>query len=38
MFALLNIKEGVSRVHASRRIFELLQRQNNDIAVIHHRT
>ena len=38
VFALLNIKEGVSRVHASRRIFELLQRQNNDLAVIHHRT
>lgn len=38
VFALLNIKEGVSGVHASRRIFELLQRQNNDIAVIHHRT
>ena len=34
---LLNIAEGTSRVHASRRVFEQLHRQQNDIPVIHHR-
>ena len=33
--ALLQIAPGVSQVHASRRIFELLQRHDVDIAVIH---
>ena len=32
---LLQIKAGVSQVHASRRVFELLQRHDVDIAVIH---
>lgn len=35
VMALLKIAPGVSRVHASRRIFELLQRHDIDIAVIH---
>lgn len=33
--ALLQIAPGVSQVHASRRIFELLQRHDVGIAVIH---
>lgn len=33
--ALLQIAPGVSQVHASRRIFELLQRHDINIAVIH---
>ena len=33
--ALLQIAPGISQVHASRRIFELLQRHDVDIAVIH---
>ena len=37
MMVLLNIAEGTSRVHASRRVFEQLHRQQNDIPVIHHR-
>lgn len=37
VMALLEIAPGVSRVHASRRIFELLQRHDIDIAVIHFR-
>lgn len=37
VMALLNIAPGVSRVHASRRIFELLQRHEIDISVIHFR-
>ncbi|KAL3136509.1 hypothetical protein ABBQ38_005759 [Trebouxia sp. C0009 RCD-2024] len=35
VMALLQIAPGVSQVHASRRIFELLQRHEVDIAVIH---
>lgn len=35
VMALLQIAPGVSQVHASRRIFELLQRHDVDIAVIH---
>ena len=34
---LLNIAPDVSRVHASRRVFELLHRHNIDVPVIHHR-
>ena len=37
VMALLKIAPGVSRVHASRRIFELLQRHEIDISVIHFR-
>ena len=37
VMVLLNIAEGTSRVHASRRVFEHLHRQQNDIPVIHHR-
>ena len=37
VMVLLNIAEGTSRVHASRRVFEQLHRQQNDIPVIHHR-
>ncbi len=37
VMALLEIAPGVSRVHASRRIFELLQRHQIDISVIHFR-
>lgn len=33
---LLAIKDGVSRVHASRRVFELLARGGNTVPVIHH--
>lgn len=35
VMALLQIAPGESQVHASRRIFELLQRHDVDIAVIH---
>jgi (E)-4-hydroxy-3-methylbut-2-enyl-diphosphate synthase len=35
---LLNIAPGVSRLHASRRVFELLRQHNIDLPVIHHRT
>eukprot|EP01024_Parvocaulis_polyphysoides_P012080 TRINITY_DN14310_c0_g1_i11.p1 TRINITY_DN14310_c0_g1~~TRINITY_DN14310_c0_g1_i11.p1 ORF type:complete len:744 (-),score=153.62 TRINITY_DN14310_c0_g1_i11:169-2118(-) len=35
-FALLCIKEGVSRMHASRRVFEQLAQNNITLAVIHH--
>lgn len=38
MLALLEVAEGVSRVHASRRFFEYLARQEVDIPVIHHRS
>ncbi len=37
VMVLLEIAPGVSRVHASRRIFELLQRHEIDISVIHFR-
>jgi (E)-4-hydroxy-3-methylbut-2-enyl-diphosphate synthase len=36
--ALLEVAPGVSRIHASRRVFEQLRRQDIDIAVIHHRS
>lgn len=35
---LLQIAEGVSRVHASRRVFELLRRNDIDISVVHFRS
>lgn len=35
-FVLLNIKPELSRVHASRRFFELMARFDCDLAVIHH--
>ena len=35
--ALLKIADGVSRVHASRRVFDVLAEHNIDIPVIHHR-
>lgn len=34
---LLNIAEGTSRVHASRRIFDLMRSNGDDTPVIHHR-
>ena len=37
VLALLEIAAGLSRVHASRRVFELLAEHNIDIPVIHHR-
>lgn len=33
---LLSIKDGVSRVHASRRVFETLQRESIPLPVVHH--
>ena len=38
VMALLDVAPGVSRVHASRRVFDLLQRHEVDIPVIHQRT
>ncbi|KAL4448645.1 hypothetical protein ABPG75_005864 [Micractinium tetrahymenae] len=38
VLALLKIAPGVSRVHASRRVFEQLQQQQIDLPVIHHIT
>lgn len=38
VMALLNIKAGVSRVHASRRFFEQCARHDVDIPVIHMRS
>ncbi|KAK9828634.1 hypothetical protein WJX72_001221 [[Myrmecia] bisecta] len=38
VLALLNIAPGVSRVHASRRVFEILRKHDIDISVIHHRS
>ena len=35
-FAMLKIKPELSRVHASRRVFELLAKYENKIAVIHY--
>ena len=35
--ALLSIADNVSRVHASRRFFDILQEHNIDIPVIHQR-
>lgn len=36
VMVLLAIKEGVSRVHASRRVFEVLSREKSALPVIHH--
>eukprot|EP00197_Chlamydomonas_leiostraca_P002013 CAMPEP_0202857216 /NCGR_PEP_ID=MMETSP1391-20130828/243_1 /ASSEMBLY_ACC=CAM_ASM_000867 /TAXON_ID=1034604 /ORGANISM="Chlamydomonas leiostraca, Strain SAG 11-49" /LENGTH=714 /DNA_ID=CAMNT_0049535995 /DNA_START=93 /DNA_END=2237 /DNA_ORIENTATION=- len=33
---LLNIKDGMSRIHASRRVFETIQREAITVPVIHH--
>ena len=38
VLALLEVADGVSRVHASRRFFEYLARHDIDIPVIHHRS
>ena len=35
---LLNIAPNVSRLHASRRVFEVLRQHDIDLPVIHHRT
>lgn len=35
---LLDIAPGVSRIHASRRVFELLGRHSIDLPVIHRRS
>jgi len=35
---LLNIREGSQRLHASRRVFDTLQREGITTAVIHHIT
>jgi (E)-4-hydroxy-3-methylbut-2-enyl-diphosphate synthase len=35
---LLRTAPGLSRVHASRRVFEVLQRENIDVPVVHHVT
>ncbi len=35
---LLNVAPNVSRLHASRRVFELLRQHNIDLPVIHYRT
>ena len=37
VLALLDVAPGVSRVHASRRVFDLLQRHDIPIPVIHQR-
>jgi (E)-4-hydroxy-3-methylbut-2-enyl-diphosphate synthase len=37
VFVLLDVAEGVSRVHASRRFFELLRFYDIDLPVIHTR-
>ena len=34
---LLNIAEGTSRLHASRRVFEVLEKLQIDVPVIHHK-
>ncbi len=34
--ALLSVKEGVSRLHASRRVFDVIQRNNITVPVVHH--
>jgi (E)-4-hydroxy-3-methylbut-2-enyl-diphosphate synthase len=34
--ALLNIQDGVSRIHASRRVFDALKRHGSQLAVLHH--
>eukprot|EP01026_Neomeris_dumetosa_P007941 TRINITY_DN1247_c0_g1_i2.p1 TRINITY_DN1247_c0_g1~~TRINITY_DN1247_c0_g1_i2.p1 ORF type:complete len:435 (-),score=74.15 TRINITY_DN1247_c0_g1_i2:473-1642(-) len=35
-FALLCIKDGISRIHASRRVFEVIKKNDISTAVIHH--
>ena len=37
VMALFNTAQGVSRVHAARRFFDLLQEHDIDIPVIHQR-
>ena len=37
VMALLSTADGISRVHASRRFFDLLQEHDIDIPVIHQR-
>ena len=37
VMVLLNVADGVSRVHASRRVFDALARAGADVPVIHHR-
>ncbi len=37
VMALLNTAEGVSRVHAGRRFFDILREHGIDIPVIHQR-
>lgn len=37
VMVLLNIVDGVSRLHASRRVFETLKRLDIDVPVIHHK-
>jgi (E)-4-hydroxy-3-methylbut-2-enyl-diphosphate synthase len=34
--ALVNIPDGVSRIHASRRVFDAIKRAGSDIPVLHH--
>lgn len=36
IMGLLNVPEGVSRVHASRRVFQHLADTESDLAIIHH--
>lgn len=36
VMVLLDVADGVSRVHASRRFFEILQRERISVPVIHH--
>lgn len=36
MVGLLNVPAGVSRVHASRRVFQHLADTESDLAIIHH--
>merc|ERR1719201_1439237 len=33
---LLDVKEGLSRLHASRRLFALLRREASELSVVHH--
>jgi len=37
VMVLLDVASGVSRIHASRRVFELLARHDVDLPVIHRR-
>ncbi len=38
VMVLLKIAPGVSRVHASRRVFEVLRQHSIDVPVVHHIT